>query len=88
MKLATLVIATKGACYLIIGIATPLAASLAQWANSGTWPERIVWMGVVLPACLIGGATQLLAFLSKSFGSYQEERSNTRSEQPNSRIAT
>lgn len=73
MKLPTAVIIAKGICYLTIGIATPLATSLAQYANTGEWPSRITWWGVVIPACAIGASSQVLAFLSNSFGDYQKK---------------
>lgn len=74
MKLDTAILCLKCTCYLIVGIFTPWAASLAQWANSGEWPEKIVWVGVILPASAISGAASLLAFLSSSYGNYLKGR--------------
>jgi len=74
MKLETVILVTKGCCYVFIGAFTPWSSSLAQWANSGTWPEKIVWVGVILPASFIGGASGLLAFLSGSYGNYMASR--------------
>lgn len=68
------VLAAKALCYLTIGVFTPWAASLAQWVNSGESPSRIIWLGVILPASAVGGASQLLAFLSSSFGKFQQEQ--------------
>lgn len=73
MKLETAVIITKGLCYVTIGGLTPLSAALAQWANTGEWPPRIIWV-VVLSGCIVGGATQLLSFLSGSFSNYKQSR--------------
>lgn len=77
MKMNTVVISVKGLCYLTIGVFTPWAAALAQWIGTGEWPPRIVWIAVILPASAIGGASQLLSFLSNAFGQYKEERRTT-----------
>jgi len=74
MKQETVIVSLKCACYLVVGIFTPWAASLAQWANSGEWPEKIVWIGIILPASAISGASSLLAFLSSSYSNYQKTR--------------
>lgn len=74
MKLDTSIVVTKGFCYLMIGVFTPWAAALAQWINSGEWPARIVWVGVILPASAVGGASQLLAFLSNTWADYKAAR--------------
>lgn len=71
MKLETVIIVLKGMCYLLIGVFTPWTAALAQWANSGEWPSKIVWMGVIVPASVVGGANGLLAFLTTSYGTYK-----------------
>lgn len=52
---------------------TPWAAALSQWANSGAWPEKIIWVGVILPASAVGGGSALLAFLSASFTNYRQQ---------------
>jgi hypothetical protein len=75
MKLPTAVIIIKGICYVSIGALTPLSAALAQWANSGQWPPRIVWI-VILSACGVGGATQLLSFLSSAYSDYVQTKTN------------
>ena len=80
VRLETAVIVAKGLCYLISGIFTPWAAALAQWTNSGEWPAKITWIGVILPASAVGGTTALLAFLSSSFTQYQRKRQNGNSE--------
>lgn len=72
MKLETAVIITKGLCFVVIGATTPLAVSLAQWADSGQWPPTINWV-VIGSGCFAGAATQMLAFLSQSFGDYKEQ---------------
>ena len=74
MKLDAWIIITKGACHLAIGVFTPWTVALAQWINTGGWPERIVWIGVIVPASVIGGASALLAFLSGSYKTYREGR--------------
>lgn len=74
MKLDTAIVIIKGLCYLIVGIFTPWSTALAQWVNSGEWPGRIIWFGVILPASAIGGASSLLAFLSGSYTQYKASR--------------
>lgn len=70
----TVVLYAKALCYLTIGVFTPWSVALAQWVNTGETPSRIIWLGVILPASAVGGASQLLAFLSSSFGKYQQEK--------------
>ena len=73
MKLENAVIVAKGVCFLIIGFFTPLTVGLAQWANTGEWPSRIIWI-VMGASCAVGAASQLLAFLSQSFGDWKAQR--------------
>jgi hypothetical protein len=75
MQLPKTVIITKAFCFVLIGALTPLAASLAQWANSGELPPKIVWI-VIVAGCTVGGATQLLSFLSSSYSDYVQTKSN------------
>lgn len=75
MKQDTLIVFTKGFCYMAIGGLTPLTTNLAQWANSGEWPSRINWV-VILGGCGVGAATQLLSFLSGSYSDYVKGRAN------------
>ena len=74
-KLDTSVIIVKAFCYVLIGGLTPLGASLAQWANSGESPGRIVWI-TIIAGCIVGGATQLLSFLSGSYSDYVSKGAN------------
>ena len=74
MRLETAIIIFKGICFLTIGVFTPWSAALAQWVNSGTWPEKIVWVGIILPASAVGGASALQAFLSGSYQTYMDKR--------------
>lgn len=76
MKLETLIVLTKGACYVMIGALGPAATGLSQWIDSGTWPPTINWIGIGIGAA-VGAATQLLAFLSGSFSAYKESRNGT-----------
>lgn len=73
MKLETVVVVAKALCYVMIGFFTPLTVALAQWANSGEWPSRIVWV-VIGASCFVGAATQLLSFLSGSYSDYVANR--------------
>ena len=49
-----------------------MVTGLAQWIDSGQWPPTINWVGIGLGAA-VGAATQLLAFLSQSFGDYKDQ---------------
>lgn len=73
MKLSAVVITIKGLCVLTIGVGTPLGVSLAQYANLNEWPSKIVWWGVVVPSCIVGGANALLAWLSNAFKDYTDD---------------
>lgn len=72
MKIETAVIITKGLCFTVIGGMTPMATGLGQWIDSGEWPPAINWV-VIGAGCLVGAATQMLAFLSQSFSDYKIE---------------
>jgi hypothetical protein len=71
MKLDTAVIITKGLCFVIMGGLTPLATGLGQWVDTGEWPPMINWV-VIGAGCFVGAATQMLSFLSQSFGNYKD----------------
>lgn len=73
MKPDTIIIAVKAVCYMAIGAGTPTAAALSQWSNSGQWPEKIQWVTILIGAG-VGGATQLLSFLSGSYSDYVKGR--------------
>lgn len=75
-------------CHLVIGVFGPWAASLAQWINSGEWPSRIVWLGVILPASAIGGAGAVLAFISSSFSDYQRAMNGLPKAEPGAKPPT
>lgn len=77
MKADTVVIVIKGLCYVLLGACAPLGSSLAQWMNSGQWPPGIAWF-VIIGAMVAGAAGQLLSFLSSSYGTYTDSRSNTK----------
>ena len=74
MKFNTWILIGKGICFFIVGFFTPMSSSLAQYANTGDWPAKIVWWGVVIPACMIGGASALQAYFSTSFATYKAEK--------------
>lgn len=75
MKHETVIIFLKGLCYFLIGVFTPWTAALAQWANaeSGEWPSKIIWIGVILPASIVGGCSSLLSFFGTSYGTYKQK---------------
>lgn len=73
MKLDTVIIIAKMACFVAIGFFTPLTVGLAQWADVNEWPSKINWV-VIGSSCVIGGATQLLSFLSQSYSQYTQSR--------------
>ena len=72
MKIETAAIWTKGFCFMVLGATIPAGTGLAQWLNSGTWPPAINWVGICIGAAG-GAATQLLSFLSQSFGDYKAQ---------------
>lgn len=74
MKLDTFIIMSKGLAYILTGVFAPWTAALAQWANSDQWPSKIIWVGVILPASVIGGASQWLSFCSGSWKEYSDQR--------------
>lgn len=75
MKQETVILILKGLCYVTIGALTPMSAALAQWANSGEWPPKIIWI-VIIIAAITGAATQLLSFLSQAYSTFKEEQKN------------
>lgn len=68
-KMDTWVLVIKGVCYVAIGVCTPIGTAITQWANSGETPSTLAWVGIVIGGC-VGGATQLIGFLSKSYATY------------------
>lgn len=72
--LDTVIILTKGIAFICIGVFTPWTAALAQWINSGEWPGRIIWIGIILPASVIGGATQWVSFTSGAWMEYRQQK--------------
>lgn len=75
MKLNTGIIIVKGMAFVAVGVGTSLSTSLAQYVNTGEWPSRIAWWGVVIPSCAVAAANAILSFLSGSFAEYKAERS-------------
>lgn len=71
-SLETIVVVVKALCVVTIGIGTALSTSLAQYANTGEWPSRIVFFGVVIPSCMVAGGNSLYAFLSGAFRTYTD----------------
>lgn len=70
MKAGTIEVVVKGVCYVLIGGLANFGSSLSQWANSGEWPGRINWV-VIIGSCVLGAATQLLAYMSGSYSTYK-----------------
>lgn len=79
-SLETVVVAVKALCVLTIGIGTALSTSLAQYANTGEWPSKIVFFGVVIPSCMVAGGNALYAYLSGSFVNYKNARNDEHTE--------
>lgn len=75
MKLETAILVTKGACYIVIGGLGPLVSGLGQWIDTGEWPPAINWV-VIVAGCCIGAATQMLSFLSQSYGVWKADRTS------------
>lgn len=80
MKLDTAVIVTKCACSVAIGAGAAFTTGIAQWFNTGDWPPRIAWIGILVGAAT-AGASNLYSFLSGSFTNYKRER-DEQSKQP------
>ena len=74
MKLETCIVITKGLCFTVIGFCAPLAAGLTQYGTD-EWPNNLA-LAVILIAAVSGAATQLLSYLSNSYGEYQKQRNN------------
>lgn len=72
--LDTVIVLSKGFAFILIGVFTPWTAALAQWINSGQWPGKIIWIGIILPASVIGGATQWVAFTSGAWKEYRQQK--------------
>lgn len=77
MRLETVILILKGLSATLTGIFTPWAGALAQWIGDGSWPPKIIWIGVIMPLSIIGGASALNAFLSGSFSNYMKSRNET-----------
>lgn len=80
--LETIIVLVKALCVITIACGTALSTSLAQYANTGEWPSRIVFWGVVIPSCMVAVGNALYAFLSGSFRSYTEARKENGSAEP------
>lgn len=80
MKLETGIVLSKGFAHIVAGVFLPWTAALAQWIGDGTWPSKIVWVGVILPASALGGANAWIAFVSGSWADYMKQRNGV--EQP------
>lgn len=74
MKLDSFIIMSKGASFVMIGFFSPWVAALGQWINSGEWPARIIWVGLILPLSVIGAASQWQSFCSGSWKEYRDQR--------------
>lgn len=74
MKLDTVIIISKGFAFVVVGIFTPWIAALAQWANSGDSPPRIIWLGVIMPLSFIGAGNAWISFTSGSWKEYRQQR--------------
>lgn len=75
MKLDTVILSTKGLCFLVAAVALQLAQALSQWENSGKWPTRLQWI-IVIALCAAAGANAILSFLSGSYSDYVKGRAN------------
>ena len=73
MKLDTVIIISKGLAFELVGVFSPWAAALAQWVNSGSWPEKIVWVGIILPLSAMGAGNAWIAFTSGSWKEYRQQ---------------
>lgn len=74
MKLDTFIILSKGGAFVLAGFFAPWVAALGQWINSGEWPARIIWVGLILPLSIVGATNGWLAFCSGSWKEYRDQR--------------
>ena len=73
MKLETGMVVSKGLAFVVVGFCAPMATALAQYANTDTWPTRIVWVVIVISA-ITGAANAYISYVSGSFSDYMTER--------------
>ena len=67
----TFLIIVKMVCLVGGGAAAALKLALQDHVEAGTWPARIEWLGDIGPAVGAVIATNLYAFLSSSWQTYQ-----------------
>jgi hypothetical protein len=65
----------KGFGFIVGAILVQLGGSLAQWANSGTWPDKINWT-VILVAAGAQGCNAMVTFASGAWASYRQQVRN------------
>lgn len=83
MKAETLVLIIVVTATTLSAAVLSLITSLAQWANSGENPSRVMWI-IIIGGASVQGLNQLVAFLSKRFadwvtGRQQSQESPTQS---------
>ena len=47
----------------------------SQWSNEKAWPDKIQWI-LIMTGAVVGGATQLLSYLSGSYSDYIKGRTD------------
>lgn len=60
----------KGFGFIVGAILVQLGGSLAQWANSNTWPDKINWT-VILVAAGAQGCNAMVTFASGAWAGYR-----------------
>lgn len=74
MKLDTIIIISKGLAFVLVGVFGPWMAALSQWIGDGTWPPKIIWIGVILPLSVVGAANAWIAFTSGSWKEFRQQK--------------
>lgn len=73
MRLDTWAMITKGGALFTVAATSALISGLSQWVNAGTTPSKIEWT-MIIAGCIGAGATQLVSFLSDTFGAWRRAR--------------
>lgn len=71
MKADSVAVFLKGVGFIGGAIAAQLAGSLAQWANSGTWPDRINWI-LIITLAVLQGCNSMVTFASGAWSNWRD----------------
>lgn len=71
MKADTVMVILKGIGFIGGAILAQLAGSLAQWANSNTWPDKINWTLIIVLAAA-QGCNSMVTFASGAWSNWRD----------------